>query len=261
MPVNSQVYDPEDAGEKKYFQKQGIPLRDKRAYLILKRMTDIGFSLFVIVFIFPWLLPLLIIAIRLNSRGPVFFKQERIGYKGTTFICLKLRTMYVNNFAHTKQAVRNDPRITCVGTFLRNSGLDELPQFLNILAGHMSIVGPRPHMLRDHLDFSMLIPGYDCRNSVRPGITGMSQVKGYCGPAVDFESIYRRYLWDSYYVEHIGFMLDCTIIYKTILVMVKSILTRDRIVVTAIPDHLQDRTADEPVNTHPAQPSLSKLRY
>src|SRR5580704_4174359 len=136
--------------EKKFDSPQeGYPAR-KSNYLFFKRIFDIIFSSLVIVLIFPWLLPILMIAIRINSKGPFFFRQIRIGLYGEPFVCVKLRTMFVNNFAHTKQAAKNDPRVTGFGKFLRTTGLDELPQFINILRGNMSLVGPRPHMLVEY---------------------------------------------------------------------------------------------------------------
>lgn len=146
-----------------------------------KRCFDIVFSLLAILFILSWLLPILAILIKMTSRGPVFFIQKRVGAFGKTFNCLKLRTMVVNAQANIQQAQVNDPRITPFGKFLRLSCLDELPQFFNVLLGDMSIVGPRPHMIRDCKEFSKLIRNYNSRSLVKPGITGMAQVKGYRG--------------------------------------------------------------------------------
>ena len=150
-------------------------------YLLTKRVFDLLFALFVIVFVLSWLLPILFIVIWMDSRGPVFFTQKRVGKGGKMFRCFKLRTMIINDDADIKQAIVGDPRITRVGRFLRNSSLDELPQFFNVLAGDMSVVGPRPHMLADDIHFAELIKGYNERNIMKPGITGMAQVKGYKG--------------------------------------------------------------------------------
>ena len=177
-------------------------------YLIYKRVMDVVTSLAVIVFVFPWLFPILCVLVRLDSKGPVFFKQQRVGFLGKTFRCYKFRTMYINDYADTHRASSNDPRVTRIGRFLRNTCLDEFPQFINVLLGHMSIVGPRPHMLNDSREFASIIDNYRFRDMVRPGITGLSQVRGYRGPADNFESILRRYQWDSFYVRNVGFRLD-----------------------------------------------------
>jgi putative colanic acid biosynthesis UDP-glucose lipid carrier transferase len=134
--------------------------------------------------------------------------------------------MYVNDAADTRQAVKNDPRVTRIGQFLRNTGLDELPQFINVHLGNMSIVGPRPHMLKDSQEFAEVVADYKFRNLVRPGITGMSQVRGYRGPATTFQSIFRRYQWDAYYVRNINFFLDMKIMSETGLLMLKSVFQK-----------------------------------
>jgi putative colanic acid biosynthesis UDP-glucose lipid carrier transferase len=180
-----------------------------------KRFFDIAISLCVSVFILSWLFPLIALMIRLESRGPVLFIQRRVGMGGRTFRCLKFRTMVVNSDANTRQAQLNDRRITRVGQFLRVSNLDEFPQFLNVLMGDMSIVGPRPHMHADCSKFSSLVNGYKFRNMVKPGITGLAQVKGYRGPTKDFASIFHRYQFDAFYVRNANFWLDMRIIRKT----------------------------------------------
>ncbi|HEV2481843.1 MAG TPA: sugar transferase [Puia sp.] len=200
-------------------EKTPIQLRsyitENRNYLIIKRVFDISLSVFVLLFIFSWLFPLLYLLIRLDSKGPVFFVQRRVGYLGRSFPCMKFRTMYVNKDANTRQATDNDPRITRMGRFLRSSNLDELPQFMNVLMGHMSIVGPRPHMYKDCHAFSEIVECYKFRNLMKPGITGLAQVKGYRGPAQTFEKIYRRYQWDAFYVRNANFWLDLRIIHAT----------------------------------------------
>jgi putative colanic acid biosynthesis UDP-glucose lipid carrier transferase len=136
--------------------------------------------------------------------------------------------MYVNEDADTRRASTDDPRVTRIGWFLRNTCLDEIPQFINVLLGQMSIVGPRPHMLKDTQEFSNLVSNYHFRNMARPGITGLSQVRGYRGPATTFENILRRFQWDSYYVRNVKFRLDCKIMFETGLLMIRSIFWRDR---------------------------------
>ena len=213
--------DPGKTGTEKEKNWERIDLRayinERQLYLLAKRIVDVVFSLFVLVFILSWLLPILFILIRLDSRGPVFFIQRRVGFLGRSFPCLKFRTMRVNAEANTKQATDDDPRITRVGRFLRHSNLDELPQFFNVLAGHMSVVGPRPHMFKDCDKFSNAVEGYKFRNLMKPGITGLAQVKGYRGPAQTFDKIFRRYQWDAFYVRNAGFWLDLRIIHYTVM--------------------------------------------
>jgi putative colanic acid biosynthesis UDP-glucose lipid carrier transferase len=189
---------------------------ENKTTLFFKRCFDITFSLFVIVFILSWLLPILAVLIKLSSKGPVFFIQKRVGVFGNTFNCFKLRTMVVNEQANTAQAYENDPRITPFGKFLRLSCLDELPQFFNVLMGNMSVVGPRPHMIRDCKEFAKLIRHYNSRSFVKPGITGMAQVKGYRGKTYDFYDVSHRYKWDMFYVKNLSFRLDMRIIRLTI---------------------------------------------
>lgn len=189
----------------------------KRTYFIIKRVFDIIFSLAFIVTILSWLIPVLAVLIKLSSRGPVFFLQKRIGMGGKSFICYKLRTMVINPEADTKQASENDSRVTPLGSFLRKSNIDEFPQFFNVLFGDMSIVGPRPHMHSDCKKFASILPGYKFRNMVKPGLTGLAQIKGFHGPTTTRNSVLMRYHWDNYYIRNIGMLLDLKIIYKTIL--------------------------------------------
>ena len=185
------------------------------SYSISKRTIDIIFSLFICVVILSWLLPILAILIKLDSKGPVFFRQKRTGYQGKTFECFKLRTMKVNFKCDDLQASLNDPRITKIGTFLRLSNLDELPQFINVLLGDMSIVGPRPHMLKDSNQFAFIFPSYYNRYLVKPGISGLAQINGFRGPTPNTRSIYKRLQWDLYYVEHANLGMDVRIILLT----------------------------------------------
>jgi putative colanic acid biosynthesis UDP-glucose lipid carrier transferase len=187
----------------------------RRSFLIAKRSVDLFFSLLIVIFILSWLIPILTILIKLDSRGPVFFRQKRTGYRGKTFNCFKLRTMKVNKSANDLQAALNDPRITRMGKFLRMSNLDELPQFINVLIGDMSIVGPRPHMIKDSEYFAEIFPGYYNRYLVLPGITGLAQINGFRGPTPNTRSIYKRLQWDLYYVEHATTGMDIRIILLT----------------------------------------------
>jgi len=195
-----------------------------KSFLIIKRSIDIFVSLVIVLLILSWLLPLLAILIKIDSRGPVFFRQKRTGYKGRTFNCFKLRSMQVNKAANDLQAAINDPRITRMGRFLRVSNLDELPQFINVLIGDMSIVGPRPHMLKDSEYFSEIFPGYYNRYLVKPGITGLAQINGFRGPTPNVRSIYKRLQWDLYYVEHATISMDIRIILLTGLETIREVL-------------------------------------
>jgi putative colanic acid biosynthesis UDP-glucose lipid carrier transferase len=194
-------------------------------YLTCKRGLDVLISLLVIVFLLSWLLPILAIIIKLDSRGPVFFIQKRVGFLGKTFRCFKLRTMIVNSVSDQMQATSDDPRITRLGKFLRITSLDEFPQFINVLLGDMSIVGPRPHMHKDNADFSQVVENYRFRYLVKPGITGMAQVKGYRGPALDFYSIFHRYQWDAFYIRNANLSLDFKVIRLTAVQILKSIFS------------------------------------
>lgn len=184
---------------------------------ILKRSADIICSLTVILTIFPWLFPVIAVIIKLNSRGPVFFLQKRNKRNGELFTCIKFRSMYKNADADILPACRNDKRITSVGRFLRTHYIDELPQFLNVLWGDMSLIGPRPHMVSDNLKFDALIKNYDNRHKVKPGITGLAQIMGYLGPADNVQEMEARVNLDIYYSRHWSVKLDLVILYKTIL--------------------------------------------
>lgn len=207
---------PELASGKRYVSYRSY-IEVKQFYFICKRVIDILLSVVFLLVIFSWLLPLMALLLKLDSSGPVFFLQKRVGKGGRSFTCYKFRTMVVNEEAHRKQAEENDHRITRLGKWLRETNIDELPQFLNVLLGDMSIVGPRPHMHADCRRFSRVIPRYKLRNLVKPGITGLAQVKGYHGPASDYESVSLRYQWDIFYVRNASGWLDCKIILRTVL--------------------------------------------
>ena len=192
------------------------PGRPEPSYIFFKRTLDLVLSFLAAGIILPWLLPLLALLIKLDSRGPVFFLQKRMGKGGRVFTCYKLRTMFVNRHADEHPVVENDKRITRIGLFLRRSHLDEIPQLLNVLSGSMSLVGPRPYMLTDDNNFSALVPGYRLRNLVKPGITGLAQVKGYHGhPVPGPATIIRRSQWDGFYVRNASIILDLQILHQT----------------------------------------------
>jgi undecaprenyl-phosphate galactose phosphotransferase/putative colanic acid biosynthesis UDP-glucose lipid carrier transferase len=185
-------------------------------YRIVKELFDFCFSLFVIVFLFPWLFPILILLIKANSPGPVFFVQERSGRDNQPFPCYKFRTMYVNEAANSLQASQNDARITRVGAFLRRTSMDELPQFFNVFLGNMSVVGPRPHMLSHTEQYSELINNFLVRHYAKPGITGWAQVNGYRGETKELSDMEGRVEHDIWYIENWSFLLDIKIIFNTV---------------------------------------------
>ncbi len=202
---------------------------ERKHFYFFKRVFDLSVSAIFFITCFIWLFPLLALLIKMDSRGPVFFMQRRVGRGGKSFLCYKFRTMVVNRDANTTQAHENDARITRIGDFLRKSSLDELPQFLNVLLGHMSIVGPRPHMHPDCHRFSQLVTNYKFRSLVKPGITGLAQIKGYRGPTETYQSIFRRYQYDAFYVRNTNFWLDLRIVRKTAFQMLGVIFSRVRI--------------------------------
>lgn len=184
---------------------------------ISKRIFDIFFASVICLFILSWLLPILWILIKLDSKGPLFFKQKRDGLDGKQFFCYKLRSMKVNKEADKLSASRNDKRITKVGAFLRKSSLDELPQFYNVLLGDMSVVGPRPHINIQTKKYVNEVKNYLIRNSVKPGITGLAQISGYRGEVIKKSDIENRVRLDVFYIENWSFFLDIKIILQTFL--------------------------------------------
>lgn len=188
---------------------------------MLKRLFDITVSLAFICILFPVFYIIIGTIIKLTSAGPILFRQQRSGLDNKPFTCLKFRTMIVNDEADTLQAAEDDKRITTVGRFLRKNSLDELPQFVNVLKGDMSIVGPRPHMLYHTEMYSVLIPGYMRRLTVKPGITGVAQVLGYRGDTPELADMARRVKLDLWYVDHRSFKLDLYIFLYTLLDFLK----------------------------------------
>ena len=191
------------------------PLRDF-VNRFLKRMFDLIFSSFVIFFILSWLYPLIALLIKLSSKGPVLFKQSRSGVNNEEFLCYKFRSMTSSSDADSKQAIKDDLRITKLGSFLRKSSLDEFPQFINVFMGDMSVVGPRPHMLLHTKEYSELISKYMVRQLVKPGITGVAQVRGYRGETKELEDMEGRIRLDVWYIENWSLSLDINIILQTI---------------------------------------------
>lgn len=187
----------------------------------LKRTFDILFSLGILLTIYPILYVVIGILIKATSPGPIFFKQKRTGLYGQEFECYKFRTMRVNADADKLQAAKDDPRKTRIGDFLRRTNLDEFPQFINVLRGEMSVVGPRPHMLKHTEQYSALIDKYMVRHLVKPGVTGWAQVTGYRGETKTLEQMEGRVKRDVWYIENWSFFLDLKIIVVTILNMSK----------------------------------------
>ena len=189
-----------------------------------KRAFDIFFSFAVTLFIFSWLFPLIALLIKLNSRGPVFFIQYRVGLNGQLFKCYKFRTMKAADvkYMYTPTA-SGDNRITAIGKFLRKTNLDELPQFFNVLKGQMSIVGPRPHAVAFHKTYASFIENIDVRLLVKPGITGLAQIRGYRGDVLDFEEnkfrTKKRIAFDILYIKLWSFKTDMWIVYITVVQM------------------------------------------
>ena len=181
----------------------------------LKRVFDIVFSLLVIFFFLSWITPIIALLIKIESRGPVFFKQTRNGIKFREFTCYKFRSMVENTNADIQQATKNDKRVTFVGKILRKTSLDELPQFYNVLIGNMSVVGPRPHMIRENERYSKSVNKFMVRHFVKPGITGLAQVKGFRGEIETDEDIINRVKYDIYYLENWSLILDLNIVFLT----------------------------------------------
>jgi putative colanic acid biosynthesis UDP-glucose lipid carrier transferase len=187
----------------------------------VKRVFDVAFSVMVLLTCYPLLYLSAGLLIKLSSPGPVLFKQKRNGLYGEVFECYKFRTMKVNEEADIVQAVKDDPRTTRIGSFLRQTNLDEFPQFLNVLMGDMSVVGPRPHMLKHTELYSQLVDKYMVRHLVKPGITGWAQIMGYRGETRTLEQMEGRVKRDVWYIENWSFFLDLKIIFVTIVNMFK----------------------------------------
>lgn len=186
-------------------------------YLIIKRLFDILLSAFLLIFLFSWFSLFLAIIIKIDSVGPVFFMQKRTGKNKESFYCIKFRTMYLNKNANRLAVTKDDERITAVGKFLRRYFIDEFPQLINVLKGEMSLVGPRPFMLRENIDFSKKIANYHNRHLVKPGITGLAQVMGFHGTIHNDKDLHSRINADLYYVANRSFKLDLYILFGTFL--------------------------------------------
>ena len=209
-----------------YIEMQPVLIRSKfpqdfLTNIIIKRTFDIIFAILILGLICTWLFPLIALLIKLDSKGSVFFLQKRYGFHDEVFQCIKFRTMYENDGSTTKTTAENDKRVTKIGRFLRKTSLDEMPQFLNVLRGEMSVVGPRPHMLLVDDFYKLKIGRYSVRSLVKPGITGLAQVNGLRGDTGDMEiKMKKRILADAFYVKNWSISLDLVIIFKTIFLVI-----------------------------------------
>ncbi|MFD2551540.1 exopolysaccharide biosynthesis polyprenyl glycosylphosphotransferase [Bizionia sediminis] len=224
IPDNKDIY----AKKLRYEYYDYIPVLSLRnialddpANLFVKRFFDIVFSACVILFILSWLTPIIAILIKLESKGPVFFKQTRNGFNYQEFNCYKFRSMMPNKDAHLYQATRDDQRITKIGRFIRKTSIDELPQFYNVFFGDMSVVGPRPHMVSHTNMYAKRIDKFMVRHFVKPGITGLAQISGFRGEVETDKDIIGRVKFDIFYIENWSLLLDLKIIIKTFLNAIK----------------------------------------
>lgn len=196
------------------------PLEDSGARF-KKSLLDLIISSLAIVFLLSWLVPIIGLLIKIDSKGPVFFRQQRSGRDNKPFWCYKFRSMYVNDTSDSAQASKDDARITKMGAFLRKTSMDELPQIWNVLKGNMSIVGPRPHMLAHTEQYRKIIDGFMVRHFLKPGITGWAQVTGFRGETKDPKQMEERVIRDVWYLENWSLMLDVRIIFLTVWVVIK----------------------------------------
>lgn len=185
----------------------------------VKRVFDVIFALMIIVLVLSWLTPILFVLIKLESKGPLFYKHKRNGINYKEFYCYKFRSLKINKEIEGTYITQNDDRVTNIGKFLRKTSLDEFPQFYNVLKSEMSVVGPRPHMLSYTDDYSKKIDKYNFifRHNVKPGVTGLAQIRGYRGEIKNDEDIINRIKFDNYYIENWSLLLDIKIIFKTII--------------------------------------------
>lgn len=196
------------------YNPQAIPLDDLGART-LKRAFDLTFSILIIICLLSWGVPLIALLIKISSKGPVFFVQRRTGFNNRSFNCIKFRSMQINDAADRLQANSNDPRITKIGKFIRKTNIDELPQFFNVFVGQMSVVGPRPHMLKHTDQYSRLIDYYKTRHFIKPGITGWAQVNGFRGETDQLWKMQKRVEYDMAYLYKWNFWWDLSIVFQT----------------------------------------------
>jgi putative colanic acid biosynthesis UDP-glucose lipid carrier transferase len=203
-----------------YININKLPL-DRPYNQFIKRSFDLVFSFLISIIFLSWMIPILGIIIKLSSKGPVFFIQKREGLKGSVFNCIKFRTMILNNESDTRWADDNDTRLTNFGKFLRISSLDEMPQFINVFLGDMSVVGPRPHALNLNNEYSSKIVAFNKRHKFKPGITGLAQSKGFNGLISDIHDMSNRVKLDVFYFKNWSISLDIKIAFITFLIICK----------------------------------------
>jgi putative colanic acid biosynthesis UDP-glucose lipid carrier transferase len=206
-----------------YISINKLPL-DNIINIYLKRSFDIIFSFLVITLILSWLIPIIGILIKFTSKGPVFFIQKREGYRGKIFECIKFRTMVPNSMSDIKMADDNDHRLTKFGKFLRLSTLDEMPQFINVFFGDMSVVGPRPHPTNLNKEYRFKVTNFEKRHRYKPGITGLAQSLGHSGFVSSFHDMNHRVKMDVFYFKNWSIFLDLKIVIRTILILFKGVL-------------------------------------
>jgi len=183
----------------------------------IKKLFDVIFSLVIIIFVLSWLTLILFVLIKLESKGPVFFKQTRDGLSGNKFMCYKYRSMHLNDMADDIQVTKHDARVTKIGSIIRRTSIDELPQFFNVLLGDMSIVGPRPHMSSETKKYAKTVDKFMVRHFIKPGITGLAQIRGYRGEVEKNEDMENRVKLDIFYIENWSFLLDLKIVLQTVI--------------------------------------------
>ena len=216
---------PDNSVVQNVHQFQAISLRDEpledQDNRFAKRFFDVFFSLLVIIFILSWLYPIIGLIIKLQSPGPIIFKQLRSGENNEPFWCYKFRSMRVNSDSDKIQATKHDKRVTKFGQFIRKTSLDELPQFFNVLMGQMSVVGPRPHMLNHTKEYNAITENFMVRHFVKPGITGLAQIRGLRGEITDMKYIQERINMDIEYLENWNLIADIKICFLTFYFIVK----------------------------------------
>lgn len=209
---------PEIIGNSVVYTNHHEPLKNLGSKIV-KRTFDVVFSIIVLILLLPFM-PLIAFLVKLQSPGPLLFRQRRTGMNGKEFTCYKFRSMHINDDADLVQATKNDPRKFSFGNFMRKYNIDELPQFYNVLRGDMSIVGPRPHMTLHTEKYSALINKYMVRHFAKPGITGLAQVTGFRGETEELWQMEGRIRQDIWYIENWTFWLDVKICFKTLATMV-----------------------------------------
>jgi len=185
-----------------------------------KRKFDILFSLIIVISVLSWMYPLLYILIKMESKGPLIFKQKRNGLNQKHFDCLKFRSMEINDYSESLPTFNGDPRLTSIGRIIRKYSIDELPQFINVLKGEMTIVGPRPHMVSETDSFNKLSSDFYMRHEVKPGITGLAQIKNCRGKIDSVQDLTNRLKYDLFYIKNASLLFDLKIIYRTCNLMI-----------------------------------------